>query len=88
MKGNVYAWAVILALGWVVTLIWTIFTVILVENVYPWASVQIVDAASQAVLDRQMTYWNMWPMFLMAGLTVFGIVSSTKREPTDAYYGQ
>lgn len=86
MKGNVYAWTVILALGWITTILWIIFTTILVENIYPWADDQIDDPASQAVLDRQIDYHNYWPLFLMAGLTIFGIVSSMKREPTDAYY--
>ena len=86
-KGNVYAWTVILALGWITTLLWIIFTTITVEHIYPWASDHIDNAESQAVLDRQVDYHNYWPLFLMAGLTVYGIVSSMKREPTDAYYG-
>lgn len=85
-KGTVYAWAVILAMGWIVTILWIIFTTITVETFYPWASDRIDNAEAQAVLDRQVDYHNFWPMFLMAGLTVYGLVSSAKREPTDAYY--
>ena len=86
MRGNVYAWVVVLALGWAATLLWIIFTTILVEHVYPWASDQIVDATAQQTLDDQITYWNYWPMLFMGGLTVFAFASSLKREPTDSYY--
>lgn len=86
-KGQVYAWLVILALGWMATFLWIIFTTITVEHIYPWADAIIDDVDAQAVLDHQKDYHNYWPILLMAGLTVFGIVSSVKREPQDAYYG-
>ena len=86
MRGSLYAWVVILAFGWITTFLWVIFTTITVEHIYPWASDKIVDADSQTVLDHQKDYHNYWPLIFMGGLTIFGIVSSLKREPTDAYY--
>lgn len=87
MKGNLYAWIVVLAVGWAATFLWIIFTVITVEHIYPWADAQIDDVDAQAVLDRQIAYHNYWPMLLMAGLTMYAIVSSIKQQPTDNYYG-
>ncbi len=86
MKGNVYAWVVILTIGWVTTMLWIIFTTITVEHMYPWAKEHINNTESRALLDRQMDYHNFWPLILMAGLTVYGFVSSMKKEPTEGYY--
>jgi len=86
MKGNLYAWVVVLAFGWITTLLWTIFTTITVEHVYPWASEQINNTESQAFLDRQMDYHNYWPLIFMGGLTIYAIASSVRHEPSDAYY--
>ena len=89
MKGTgvAYAWLLILVIGWVVTFMWIIFTTITVEHLYPWATTMINNSESQEILDHQINYHNWWPILLMVGLTVFGIASSLKAEPTTQYYG-
>ena len=84
-KGTVFAWTVILALGWVTTFLWMIFTTITVENLYPWASSKINNTDAQQVLDNQITYHNAWPLLFMGGLTVYGFASSLKREPSEQF---
>lgn len=86
MKGNLYAWVVVLAFGWIVTLLWTIFTTITVEHIVPWAEENINNTESTAFLERQIDYHNYWPLIFMGGLTIYGIASSVRHEPTDSYY--
>lgn len=80
MKGTVFAWILILVFGWITTFMWVIFTTITVEHVYPWAITQINDTDARETLDNQIMYHNTWPILFMIGLTLYGILSSLKRD--------
>jgi len=84
-KGSLGYWLILLAFGWITTILWIIFTTITVEHFYPWALTQINNTNSTAVLQHTVNYWNYWPLLLMFGLTLAAIIASTKREPGDAY---
>lgn len=87
MKGSIGVWAVVLAMGWIITILWIIFTTITVEHFYPWAQAHITNEDSLAVLDRQIAFHNYWPILLMIGLSLYAIIRSVKREPTEGYVG-
>lgn len=89
-SGTLYAWITILAIVWIATLLWIIFTQVNVGHIIPWAEEQFDDLnlTDEAVtLDNLQNYWNYWPLLLVVGLTVYGIASSLKREPEGGYSG-
>lgn len=88
-RGSVYSWVVILAMLWISTMLWIIFTQINVGHIFPWAEDEFDDlnlTTEKTTLTHLQNYWNYWPLVLAVGLTIFGIASSLKREPEQSYY--
>lgn len=87
MKGSAYAWIVVLLIIFVGSFLWIIFSEVLVPHVFPEAETQLSGyTEATSILDNIKSVWNNWPLILIIGIIIYGIVSSLKREP-DTYYG-
>jgi len=90
MRGNVYAWVVILGMLFFTIQIWIIFSQIYSGHFWPWAEDQFDElnmTTEKTTLTHLQNYWNYWPLVFIGGLTIYGIASSLKKEPESAYYG-
>lgn len=86
MKGVLYAWIMITIVVFVVGFIWIIFSQIYVEHLFPQFEEDLM-----ANNDTATTYtwiranWSYWPLILIFGMIVYGIVSALRREPYSSY---
>lgn len=89
MKGSAYAWIVVLIMIFAGSFLWIIFSQVLVVNVFP-DTIEMMEDANQTqsveVAENIQNVWDYWPLILIGGLIIYGVVSSLKKEP-DTYYG-
>lgn len=86
MKGVAYAWIMITVLVFVVGFMWVIFSEIYSEHLFPTFETHLM---SNNDTKETFTYiknvWSYWPIILIFGLIVYGIISALRREPYSQY---
>ena len=91
MKGVAVVWIYILISLFVIAFVYIIFSVILYSDTYGVATLVNVSTVNntqaQSTISTINTVWRWWPLPLMVGLILWGIVSSQKREPDSVWYG-
>jgi len=88
-KGVAYVWITILVVLFMVAIAYVVFSQVYVGNVWPQAeeyfeSLNLTDEQSQKVQDTMTTIknvWIYWPLMLIFGLLLWGIVSAQRKEP-------
>ena len=87
-----YIWLNILVGIFVISLFYMIFSQVLYVHIQPLILPQLQNLSApvnstqvRATLDLIEFVWQYWPLILIFGLIIYGIVASQKREP-DYYY--
>jgi len=88
-KGVAMVWLYILFSYFIIGVVYIIFSYVLysedvgIGNIINTSTIDNEDA--QSTLQTISTVWRWWPLPLIVGLFIFGIVQSQRREP-DIYY--
>jgi len=86
MRGQMYAWIVILVLVFVTGFLWIIFSEIYHEYLFPEFEEHLSSNNETAITFTWIkNVWNYWPLILIFGLIIYGIVSALRKEPYSQY---
>lgn len=89
MKGEsaAFAWVVVLLMCFLVTFVWIILSMVYEPVLFPMADNMLSGyTGALTVLDQLKFSWRYWPVALIVGMLIYGIVSSMKRDPEAGYY--
>ena len=86
-KGVVYTWIIILISIFIISIVWIIFSQVLVPEFFPTMGEQL--AAYPQTMDTYTSIknvWDYWPLILIGGLIFYGFARSQKKEYDTGYY--
>lgn len=89
MRGEsaAFAWIVVLLFVFLITFLWIILSMIYVPYVFPFAEQSLAGYSDATdMLTTLKNAWNYWPLLLLFGMGIYGIVSSIKRDPEQGWY--
>ena len=86
MKGSMYAWIIITVLVFVVGFIWIILSQVYNGTLFPEFEDELMANEDTA---QTFTYikntWAYWPVILIFGLILYGMISALRKEPYSQY---
>jgi hypothetical protein len=90
MKGVAMTWIFILVSIFFIAIVYIIFSYVLYGDNIGIANMVSTDTinntGAQQTINTVNIVWRWWPVPLIIGLILFGIVSSQRREPDSYYY--
>lgn len=90
MKGTVIVWLQVLFGIFIIGGVYIIFSYVLYSDVAGIANIvntsTINSTQAQSTISIVSTVWRWWPLPLIVGLIIYGIVASQRREPDSYYY--
>lgn len=90
MKGTVIVWLQVLFGIFIIGAVYIIFSYVLYSDVAGIANIvntsTINSTQAQSTISIVSTVWRWWPLPLIVGLVIYGIVASQRREPDSYYY--
>lgn len=90
MKGTVIVWLQVLFGIFIIGAVYIIFSYVLYSDVAGIANIvntsTINSTQAQSTISIVSTVWRWWPLPLIVGLIIYGIVASQRREPDSYYY--
>jgi len=89
MKGEsaAYAWVVVLLMCFIITFVWIILSMVYEPVLFPIADQQLAGYTDAlTILDQLKFAWRYWPVAMLVGMIIYGIVSSLRRDPESGYY--
>ena len=81
MKGVLYAWIMITATVFLVGFLWIIFSQINEPIFDEFGPSLQANEDTANTYDSIVNTWANWPMLLIFGLIVFGLVAALRKEP-------
>jgi hypothetical protein len=83
-RGSVWAWFVVTISVFIIAIVYMIMTKPIIE-IQKVTNETLNDSDYASTYNRVITVWKYWPIVMLLGLILVGVMYSIKKEPYTGY---